>query len=221
MKVLNKRGAPIRVVILLTLLSFSLFITGICGAMLVWKSHEAYQGIVSRELPTLALLRDVARVGSATRRAVNTYADTSIPAIRSERLVDFEEAVVRNNKNLESLRKYVLKDGHILLNNLLDSRLRYVEAARGFLHDPEGVAALKSEKREHLEDLYRVYIANQDILADYAEKQAASKSEKIISDGRTLYIIFLAVALWPLLISLLFFACGILTTAYSLFRSQR
>jgi hypothetical protein len=216
------RKGPVRVLVLLGLLSLSLFLTGVCGAFLVWRSHNAYRGIVERELPMLAMLRDISRQGAITRRAVNAYAVDNDPVFRAERKAIYDGALRLNDANFTELRHVIGDDGLSLFINLEDSRVVYIGKSGDLLKKwgNAGVIAARTDL-DDLEECYAVYLKCQDFLADYAEKQAAEKSTKITQEGRLLYGFFIIVALWPVLISAAFFVYAISTTFYALIRSQR
>jgi hypothetical protein len=222
MSVLNKRKSPVKVLLLLLVLSLSLFVTGTCGALLVRKYNSSYQEIVTRELPILALLRNITRASSATRRAVNTYATTTDVELRAVNYKNFETALIFNDGNFERLKALVADDGKVALEELLQCRRNYIEAAKKVLFELEGRdSVMDVAQRQVLEELYGKYADSQDNLAEYAENKAAKKSERITVQGRRLYAFFLIVILWPVLISLGFFIYGILTTGYSLLRARQ
>lgn len=218
----HKKG-PMRVLVLLCLLSLSLLLTGACGAFLVWRSYAAYKGVVQKELPMLAALRDVSKQGTLSRRALSGFAGAQNETQRQGKVDDFEATVRNNDRNMMVFKELMNgKDEGDLYTQLEKSRSNYIKAARDFIKSFNRLDKIEiRERRDELESLYGNYIDDKDDLADYTEALVSTKSLQIIEKGKALYYFFLIVALWPIFISLVFFSYAILTTGFALFRARK
>lgn len=222
MKQIYARNGPIRVLILLGCLSLSLLVLGGSGSFLVWRLSDAYDEMVSRELPLQAHLRNITSISNLTRRALNSAIQSaSAGRATDETLERFRATVLINNGNFDAMRSLLLNQDEGYFLALHTKRELYLNAGDYLLGEVDSLApATIAARREELDRLFGTYLDQQDALANHLGQEASERGRKMIQQAKLLTVFFIIVALWPAIVAASFFGYLSVTTMLAFFRNR-
>jgi hypothetical protein len=216
-------AVPKRVILFGFLLGLSLALLGLVGSHLVGSLNKNYVGIVTRQLPSLGLIRAISQAQSVSRRLIE-----AAPLHMEDPEINAMQAIIlrvrqENGDRLDKLER-LLDDPEArkLLGRLREERLSYHLGSDQFL------ALLKTRperpvwesQRIAMVDVDQRYVQAQDRLAEYCEASAASRSDELTQRSRDLTRFFFIVAAWPLVLAVGFFIYGLISTLALFYRSR-
>lgn len=216
-------AVPKRVILFGFLLGISLAILGLVGSWLVSNLNSAYQEIVTTQLPSLSLIREISKAQSSSRRLIE-----SIPLNRTrDDIRTVRENIIRiraeNGKRLADLEKLLSGDtAGKLIARLHAVRVQYHRESDKFLDvlikDPDRV--VWEVQLAAMIDVDLQYVEAQNRLAEYCEQTANARSDDLTQRSRGLNRFFFVVTAWPLILAAGFFIYGLITTLALFYRSR-
>lgn len=220
----NAPAVPRRVVIFGVLLSLSLALLGIFGSLLVAQLNHSYQEIVSRQLPSIGIMRAVSQANAYGRRLID-----SLGINATEAQVTIVENKLEEMRDSNSLRLARLQgllengEGYELTEALLAARKTYRTEVNAFLKEIR--SGMTDDRRDEwmtrLADADLEYVSAQDKLADYCSTSATAVSEELGIRSKRLTSYFLLIAAWPLVLAGGFFLYGLCSTLVLFYRVRR
>jgi hypothetical protein len=205
------------------LLTLSLALLGLLASYLVTSLNGDYQEIVSRQLPALAIVRNLSQANATGRRLVETLPNKLDENTLREIRAKLNSIREENTARLERL--HVLLDDHDgqdLMAALMAKRQKYRETTLMFLEElSRGVSAeQRAVWRIRISEVDSQYVDAQDDLADYCSSTAEKRGDALTHRSRRLSELFLIIAAWPLLLAVGSFLSGLISTLVFFFRHR-
>ncbi len=205
------------------LLTLSLALLGLLASYLVTSLNGDYQEIVNRQLPALAIVRNLSQANATGRRLVealpNKLEENSLREVGAKLNAIREENTVR----LERLQVLLVdRDGQELMAALLAKRQKYRETTLRLLDElSRGVSAeQRAEWRIRISEVDSQYVDAQDDLADYCSITAEKRGDALTHRSRKLTGLFLIIAAWPVVLAVGSFLSGLISTLIFFFRHR-
>ena len=216
-------AVPKRVILFGFLLGISLAILGLMGSWLVSNLNSAYHEIVTTQLPSLGLIREISKAQSSSRRLIE-----SIPLKRSRDDINtVRDSILRiraeNGRRLTDLEKLLSGDtAGKLIVRLHEVRAQYHTESDKFLDvlmkEPD--RAVWEVQLAAMINVDIQYVEAQNRLAEYCERTANSRSDDLTERSKGLNYFFFVVTAWPLILAMGFFLYGLITTLAFFYRSR-
>jgi hypothetical protein len=213
--IFSRSRVPKRVLFLGCMLGLSFALLGGLGTYLARNLNAEYAQIVTNQLPSLGLVRDVSKANSTGRRLLETAGnrlsaeELEVLKARIEKIRDENTARLARLDTLldspESMR---------LSQRLREDRRVYHELADAFLARlSQGVdAEERMEWRTRIAEMDTKYVEAQDRLADYCELSATVRGDELSRSSRLLMWFFTVIAVWPLVLATAVFLWGFAST---------
>jgi hypothetical protein len=216
-------AVPKRVILFVFLLGLSLAILGLVGSQLVIELNSAYSEIVERQLPSLGLIREINQGQSQNRRLIDSIPLNLAQADVVEIRKNIESMRMINSQRLDKLEQLLgTNEASALIQNLRVVRSTYNSTCDRLMD------VLTDEKDRNSWELQRAlmieadvrYVDAQDLVATYCEESAAARSDNLSRRSKDLTNLFFVVAAWPLLLAIVFFTYGLISTMALFYRSK-
>lgn len=217
-------AVPRRVVLYGLLLSVSLALLGVIGSYLVSSLNGDYQEIVSRQLPSLSVVREISQANGNGRRLVEALpqhlSDPEVAQVRA-RIADIRDENTLRLAKLEDLLDS--ETGVQLIAQLRATRKAYHNQVDKYIKALEtGIEeGAQIGWRTKIESLDFEYVSAQDRLAEYCSRSASSRGEDLTRRSKQLTFFFLVIAAWPLILAVAFFLFGLISTLVLFYRARR
>lgn len=205
------------------LLTLSLAVLGVLASYLVTSLNGDYQEIVSRQLPALAIVRNISQANAVGRRLIE-----GLPAKLDADQLDEVRAKMNairdeNSRRLERLQQLLdTAEGRQLVETLLERRKEYRDSTLRLLDCVE--AGMSQDERERwrqtISALDSRYVEAQDVLAEYCSRTAESRGLALTDRSRKLTALFLVIAVWPVALAVGSFLSGLVSTLVFFFRHR-
>jgi hypothetical protein len=217
------RAVPKGVVWFGILLSLSLAVLGLLASYLVSSLNGDYQEIVSRQLPALAIVRNISQANAVGRRLIEglpDYLEKEQLAVVNAKM-DFISS--ENTLRLERLQQLLdATEGRQLVQSLLERRKSYRDSTVRLLDDlGRGISQVERERwRQMISEVDGRYVEAQDNLADYCSRTAEARGLALTDRSRKLTVLFLVIAAWPVVLAVGSFLSGLISTLVFFFRHR-
>jgi hypothetical protein len=205
------------------LLTLSLALLGLLASYLVTSLNGDYQEIVNRQLPALAIARNLSQANATGRRLIEALPikldENSLKEVTAKLNSIREENTVR----LERLQVLLdAEDGRELMSKLLSKRQSYRETTLRFLNELSRGVSLeqRADWRIRISEVDSQYVDAQDDLADYCSTTAEKRGEALTQRSRKLTGLFLIMAALPVVLAIGSFLSGLVTTLVFFFRHR-
>ena len=214
---------PKKVILFGFLLGLSLALLGLIGSHLVGSLNENYMGIVTRQLPSLGLIREISQAHSAGRRLI----ETAPFRIKEAQVVELEAAILKlrhgNGERLDKLERLLnTPEASKLIGHLRSQRINYHAESDQFLQrlKNQPTREIWESQRSRMFNVDQLYVKEQDRVAEYCEQTASARSAELTRRSRNLTLFFFVVAAWPLILAVGFFLYGLISTLALFYRSR-
>jgi len=212
---------PYRFLVYFSVMALSFLLMGGIGIYFVKKVDAEYSEIVDKQLPALNLMRSITKESGAGKRMLELYAGRSSSAHAEALKVKMTGSGARNQGNLKRLSAQLSgQTEQELFGEIMLTRHSYrVEAEKLLsLLDQAGSAGDLVGLNISVNLAFDAYSNAQDRLASFLEKNCQERSDAASEKSNRTMVFFAVFAAWPILMGLVLFINGFVTTAVVFYR---